>query len=83
MVCCDQSVVCVYVCMHDWASEASPTLMSTIETKKIPARADIYIGECSSTLYVGLSGIVRNPIQSLRGWTRPFNFFFLLRDVQG
>ena len=32
----------------------------------------IYIGECGSTLYVGLSGTVRNLIQSLRDKTTPF-----------
>ena len=36
------------------------------------------IGECGSTLYVGLSGIVRNLIQKSTGWDHTFLsiFFF-------
>ena len=47
--------------------------------------ADIYIGECGSTLYVGLSGIVRNLIQKSTGWDHTFLsiFFSFLRDEQG
>ena len=38
----------------------------------------IYIGECGSTLYVGLSRIVRNLIQKSTGWDHTFLsiFFF-------
>ena len=41
---------------YNWASEASPTLGCSIEISRD-------IGECGSTHYVGLSGIVRNLIQ--------------------
>ena len=45
------------------------------------------VGECGSTLYVGLSGIVRNLIQKSTGWDHTFLsiffFFFFLRDEQG
>ena len=45
----------------------------------------LYIGECGSTLYVGLSRIVRNLIQKSTGWDHTFLsiFFFFLRDEQG
>ena len=59
-------------------SEVSPTLRSTIEIE-IP-RTCIYIdiGECGSTLCVGLPGIVWMLIQSLQGWTRPIKAFLIL-----
>ena len=40
--------------------------------------AFFFIGECGSTLYVGLSGIVRNLIQKSTGWDHTFLsiFFF-------
>ena len=41
---------------YNLASEGSPTLGCSIEISRD-------IGECGSTLYVGLSGIVRNLIQ--------------------
>ena len=46
----------IEILRDNWASEASPTLGCSIEISRD-------IGECSSTLYVGLSGIVRNLIQ--------------------
>ena len=36
------------------------------------------IGECGSTLYVGLSGIVRNLIQKSTGWDHTFLSIFFL-----
>ena len=46
------------------------------------------IGECGSTLYVGLSRIVRNLIQKSTGWDHTFLsiiffFFLFLRDEHG
>ena len=59
----------------DWASEASPTLGCSIEISRD-------IGECGSTLYVGLSRIVRNRIQKSTVWDHTFLsiffFFFFL-----
>ena len=62
--------------------------------KLLPSRANergnvigfvrIYIGECGSTLYVGLSGIVRNLIQKSMGKDHTFlSIFFqhLIQDV--
>ena len=43
----------------------------------------IYIGECGSTFYVGLSGIVRNLIQKSMGMDMHLLSIFVLRDVQG
>ena len=46
----------------------------------------LYIGECSSTLYVGLMGIVRNLIQKSTGMDMPLlikHFSPFHRDVQG
>ena len=43
-----------------WASEASPTLGCSIEISHD-------IGDCGSTLYVGLSGIVQNLIRKSTG----------------
>ena len=46
------------------------------------------IGECGSTLYVGLSGIVRNLIQKSTGWDHTFLsifffFFFFFFSLLG
>ena len=53
--------------VNNWASEASPTLgYCSIEISG-DIRECGSIGECSSTLYVGLSGIARNLIQKSTG----------------
>ena len=57
-------------------------------TSKVPFKlfvvTHIHIGECDSTLYVRLSGIVRNLIQTSMGMDTPLlSIFFFLRDEQG
>ena len=54
------------------------TQVPCIEIEFSAARIYLYIGECGSTLYVGLSGIVRNLIQKSTGWDHTFLsiFFF-------
>ena len=48
-------------------AKRAPTLGCSIEILH-----DIYIGECGNTLYVGLTGIVRNLIQKSTGIGPPY-----------